>query len=181
MKLAFIRHAETAWNATGRWQGHADTPLNATGNEQAARLARRLAHWPLDVVLSSDLQRAAETARPVARQNGAPLVLRPVWRERDVGLCSGLTTPEIKARWPEETKRYGFDPPEGETMLDFRRRITHGGVIHTLLGHVWGYDPYDSVPLTGRVNTSITTLLVNGDVIRPGTINDHAHLEPLFD
>ena len=118
-----------------------------------------------------------------------------------MGLCSGLTTPEIKARWPEETKRYGFDPPEGETMLDFRRRITqalehlvgngngwqniavvtHGGVIHTLLGHVWGYDPYDSVPLTGRVNTSITTLLVNGDVIRPGTINDHAHLEPLFD
>lgn len=201
MQLTFIRHAETDWNVTGRWQGHADMPLNEAGKAQAERLARRLAHWPLDVVLSSDLKRAYETARPVAEQSGVSLLIRPEWRERDVGLLSGLTSPEIRTRWPDKTKKYGFDPPEGEKLSDFHQRVetalvklvqngngwkniavvTHGGVIHALLANVWNYSPYDRLPLTNHANTSITTFHVDDGLIRPGTINDHAHLEPLCD
>ncbi|MDQ5851116.1 MAG: histidine phosphatase family protein, partial [Chloroflexota bacterium] len=39
--LVFVRHGETEWNRSGRWQGHADVPLSAEGRNQARRLAAR--------------------------------------------------------------------------------------------------------------------------------------------
>lgn len=73
--LLLIRHGVTDWNQARRWQGHADVPLNKVGHRQAAALAGRLATWPIDVVISSDLQRCAQTAVALA----APHNLHPVW------------------------------------------------------------------------------------------------------
>ena len=53
-----IRHAETQWNADGRWQGHGDPPLSARGRVQAAELATALTGQPVDLLVTSDLQRA---------------------------------------------------------------------------------------------------------------------------
>ena len=61
-----IRHAESTWNAEGRWQGHGDPPLSERGRRQAAGLAHELASEPVDLLLASDLVRAAETAAGVA-------------------------------------------------------------------------------------------------------------------
>src|SRR5262245_42161594 len=95
-----IRHGETDWNQSGRWQGHADVPLNALGRAQAQRLAERLRRErdPLDAIYSSDLLRAWETAQALAAAVGhAPQPL-PALREIDVGSWSGLTRVEVMAR-----------------------------------------------------------------------------------
>ena len=80
-----IRHAESAWNAAGRWQGQADPPLSPLGREQARAVARELAEAKLDVLLASDLCRALETARRVGAPHGLVPTPDPRLRELDVG------------------------------------------------------------------------------------------------
>ncbi|MBW2270001.1 MAG: histidine phosphatase family protein [Deltaproteobacteria bacterium] len=93
-----IRHAESIWNAEGRWQGQADPPLSDHGRRQAERLALRLADEGIALLVASDLHRAAETAAAVGRQLG--IEVRPDLRLREIeaGHWSGLTHAEIEAR-----------------------------------------------------------------------------------
>jgi len=63
-QLLCIRHGETDWNPQQLFQGQTDVPLNATGQAQASRLAAHLACDPPDLLFSSDLQRALQTAAP---------------------------------------------------------------------------------------------------------------------
>ena len=61
--LILIRHGETDWNVAGRYQGQADPTLNNRGLEQAHQLARELRSSPLDVIYTSPLLRAVQTAK----------------------------------------------------------------------------------------------------------------------
>jgi probable phosphoglycerate mutase len=150
-RLLLVRHGESIWNAEGRWQGAADPPLSDAGREQAAALAEFLRDAAVDVIVTSDLDRARETAQIVADALGLPTpVVDPRLRERDVGEISGHTREEIEAKWPgllekwrtgELTKMPGGEDditprvsaamediaaaPEGTTVLV----VTHGGVI----------------------------------------------------
>ena len=63
--ILIIRHGQTAWNKKKRLQGHSDIPLNEEGRLQALTLAKTLQIEPLDVIFSSDLQRARQTASTV--------------------------------------------------------------------------------------------------------------------
>src|SRR5919107_550504 len=63
-RLLLVRHGESTWNATGRWQGWADPPLSDLGRAQAEAAAPAAA--PVDAVVSSDLRRARETAELMA-------------------------------------------------------------------------------------------------------------------
>lgn len=150
-----IRHAESVWNALGRWQGQADPGLSARGREQAAALARRLAGAGLEAVVTSDLRRARETAALLADALGLPVEIDARLRERDLGSWSGLTTPEIAGRWPEAFARVQARDPDvrpggGESLAEVAARaraflrglaarpparvalVTHGGLIRTL-------------------------------------------------
>ena len=73
--LTLIRHGQTDWNLQRRLQGRSDIPLNDTGREQARAVGRELAvsggHW--DVLVSSPLQRARETAQVIGREIGLEL------------------------------------------------------------------------------------------------------------
>lgn len=155
-RLLLLRHAESDWNAAGRWQGLADPALSARGEEQAASAGGLLAGYGLSAVVSSDLQRARATAASVAAglRLPAPAVDAGL-REYDVGDWSGLTRPEIEARWPGgiDDWREGrlVSTPHGERRDVFVTRITaavervaaahpntrvvvvtHGGVISAL-------------------------------------------------
>jgi 2,3-bisphosphoglycerate-dependent phosphoglycerate mutase len=101
-KIVLIRHGETAWNAERRLQGHIDIPLNDEGLRQAALLAAALADEPVDLIASSDLQRASQTAQAVARVKGSPLTTDPQLRERCYGGFEGLLYAEIEQRFPLE-------------------------------------------------------------------------------
>ncbi|SDH48055.1 histidine phosphatase family protein [Paraburkholderia phenazinium] len=132
-QILFIRHGETDWNRIKRIQGHIDIPLATSGLEQAERLARRLADEAqqggrIDAVYSSDLQRAQQTAQPIAHVLGLPLNLREGLRERSYGAFQGYDRDEIAERYPDEydhwqTRDAGFAPPEGESMRAFYHRV----------------------------------------------------------
>src|SRR6266508_5318337 len=67
MRLIIVRHGESEWNRTGRYQGQCDATLSALGLRQAEALAGRLQREPLDAIFTSPLQRAAKTAEAIAR------------------------------------------------------------------------------------------------------------------
>ena len=122
--LLLVRHGETDWNRDGRWQGHSDTHLNAVGREQAARLADDLDG--IDVVYSSDLARARETAEIVAERLELPVQLDERLRERSFGAWEGKTGPEIESEFAPAHARWlagGPGADDAEPFADFARRV----------------------------------------------------------
>ena len=112
MRLVLWRHGQTVWNAERRFQGQSDIPLDETGQAQADRAARLLAALRPDLIVSSDLSRAAGTAAPLARLTGLEVVLDKDLRERHGGCWEGLTDTEIRTRYPAEHATW--NPPDGE-------------------------------------------------------------------
>ena len=163
-----IRHGETDWNRELRFQGHIDVPLNDIGLLQAQRLQQRFTHWlpqwqqqqrmPMRVV-ASDLQRAQQTAQPVAQALGLDITLSEGLREQCYGCFEGLKAVEIKQQYPNEWQQWlRFDPtyavPDAESLQDFYNRVvsalnvlahtyqgehvvvvTHGGVLDMIWRH----------------------------------------------
>lgn len=199
-RLILIRHGETEWNRTGRYQGFAHTSLNERGHWQAERVARRLAGWNIDAVYSSDLPRAVETAEPIGSQLGLPVRTMAALREIDVGEWEGLTVPEIQVQHAHNWETYLTDPihtrrKKGESFAELTDRVTdvfhqwevahvsdtvlavtHGGPIQSLVCTVIG------LPLHFRRrmkidNASITTLVSQNGRWYLETLNDTAHLE----
>ncbi len=156
-ELLFIRHGETDWNRQQRFQGQLDVPLNALGLTQAQRLAERLAADPHDALFSSDLQRAQQTAAPLAARWQVTPTLLSGLREQRFGMLEGLDLPTIQARHPDLWQRWlehhgDYALPEGgESLRQFHSRVlatvrelaeqsrglrvavvTHGGVLDML-------------------------------------------------
>lgn len=149
--VILARHGETDWNRDGIWQGHGDPPLNDLGRRQAAALADGLAGESIDVLYSSDLRRARETAEIVGRSLGLPVRLDPGLREIDIGSWSGLTRAQIEERFPGGVREDGetseaFDLRALETLRRIARAhagrrvlaVTHGGVVRALDRHMLG-------------------------------------------
>ena len=158
MQLICVRHGRTAWNADKRFQGHADIPLDDEGRAQATALAALLRSERIDAAASSDLARAAETARIVLGARDVPLRLDPDWREMRFGDWEGLTWDQIVAANPDldatnETAVRSYTPGGGETFDALCERVaraveritadvaddgvalvaTHAGPLHALL------------------------------------------------
>jgi 2,3-bisphosphoglycerate-dependent phosphoglycerate mutase len=155
-RVIAIRHGETAWNSQARIQGQTDIPLNDKGIWQASRLPEALADEGIEVVYSSDLKRALDTATALAVTNGLSVVVDAGLRERHFGEFEGHSYAEIEARWPSLSERWrrrdaDFGPAGGETLAAFYARsvaaatrliaahpgqtvvlVTHGGVLDCL-------------------------------------------------
>ena len=102
-RLVLLRHGRTAWNDTGRAQGHADVPLDDVGLAQAKEVAPLMAALAPVAIWTSDLARAAQTADAVAAECGLEAVRDPRLREFDVGPNRvGLTSEEYAEQFPEE-------------------------------------------------------------------------------
>ncbi|MCK5736060.1 MAG: histidine phosphatase family protein, partial [Spirochaetaceae bacterium] len=87
--LVLIRHGETEWNQTGRYQGHADSPLTSRGLAQARAVAQVLDGETFDAFYSSDLGRAKRTARIIADKVGRHYLTDSRLREQHYGLMQG--------------------------------------------------------------------------------------------
>jgi probable phosphoglycerate mutase len=198
--LYALRHGQTAWNAEQRIQGQTDVPLDATGRWQAERLAQALAHEPLAVIYSSDLQRALATARALAGTTGAAITTDARLRERGFGAFEGHTYSDIERLWPAETARWrrresGTGPEGGEALEAFYARsvdtvcelaaghagqtiavVCHGGVLDCL------YRAAVGVSLTAprgwqMGNATINRLLFNGERLSLVGWSDASHLD----
>ncbi|WP_251863617.1 histidine phosphatase family protein [Achromobacter sp. Marseille-Q4962] len=182
-EIWFIRHGETDWNRQRRLQGWQDIPLNDSGREQAGMLAARLGaqarETPFHALYTSDLQRAHDTARPVAELLGLRVRVEPGIRERGFGVLEGLEmdridvlAPEAAAAWKSRDPLRALDG--GETLGQFQARIvatvddvasrhagerilafTHGGVLDIIWRHASG------VPLDGPRDAALLNVSIN--------------------
>jgi probable phosphoglycerate mutase len=100
--LYLIRHGETYDNANQIMQGQTHGMLNENGIQQAKKLCKQLADKHFDVIVSSDLNRAIQTARIIAGRNDVNIETTPLLRERDWGGFTGRYIPDLRGeRWPE--------------------------------------------------------------------------------
>jgi glucosyl-3-phosphoglycerate phosphatase len=199
LSITFVRHARSEANEAEIWQGQGDSPLSDTGRQQATALGARLAARQFDLVVSSDLARAHETALA----SGHDVQLDPVWREMDLGDWEGRTFQEVAETHPDllqairsgDTVRFG---KVGESIQEFEQRahdaldalvgrvesgsvlvVTHGGLIDAIAGRLIGRADRRTFPIVS--NTSLTEIRFEsaGDSTpryRLQTFNDATHL-----
>lgn len=129
MILYVVRHGESESNIQGRWGGRYNTPLTAKGLEQAKQLADKFTGISLDIIITSSLTRARQTAEAIREIVNMPLVLSDEFMERNMGVYEGLTQDEIIERYPDLwnrrcTRILDDAPTNGETYRQFHSRIT---------------------------------------------------------
>lgn len=134
--LYLVRHGQSAGNAEGRFGGHGTTPLSDLGRKQAQLTAKALAKERVQVVYSSDLQRAVESAEPLAKLLKLEVNTSDAFRERHVGVLEGLTFDESKAQHPNDyyalvNRNVDHVISGGESYRHLLRRIT--SKLHTIL------------------------------------------------
>lgn len=126
-QLILVRHGASEWSSLGRYQGHQPVPLSPLGLEQAHALKEEFHLYNPERIVSSDLQRARQTAEIIARHFRLETHFDVRLRELDCGNWAGLTEQEIEALKPKAVAklRAGHDIPrgEGETMADVMVRI----------------------------------------------------------
>jgi len=138
MRLCVTRHGETDFNVQKRYTGSTDIPLNAKGVSQAEELASKLSNTQFDVIVSSSLLRAKQTAEIVNKSLNTPIVFMDEFQEICMGVYQGLTQKEAEEQYPETWTRLAKtwkktgskpvdDAPEGgETLRQFDARIAAG-------------------------------------------------------
>lgn len=153
MRLIWIRHGETKGNQMKRYIGHLDEPLAETGKEQAFRLAEALSREKIDFVVTSDLKRAVQTARPFLQKHpGIPVAVMPALRECSFGIWEGKTYQEAeklaKEAWwnwirdpvrfaPQRGKPHGSAPPHAmfPSRIGTKPARGHRGRFYTWRPH----------------------------------------------
>ncbi|GIF72219.1 histidine phosphatase family protein [Asanoa siamensis] len=173
-RLLVWRHGNTDYNAGGRVQGQTDAPLNARGRDQAAAGAALLASLKPDVLVSSDLSRAHDTASALAALTGLSIKSDARLRERHFGEWQGELLTDIEARYPAEYARWrAGDPSPGsgiESLDDLAKRMlaalqdaatlapggtvvvtTHGGAARQGCGALLGW-PNEAIRTLGSLH-----------------------------
>jgi broad specificity phosphatase PhoE len=196
--LLLVRHGQTESNRSRRLMGQYDMPMNLAGRQEAAALAARLRQDRIDVLYSSDLARALETARIIAKAVGIEPVALAELRELDVGTAVGKTREELQLECPALFGEGWMDIPfpGGESYRQLTKRVgralhellarherktvvvvAHGGTIRAGVAALVG------VPLTRLIsstvaNASVTRLTsLSHDEVRLDALSDVSHLD----
>jgi 2,3-bisphosphoglycerate-dependent phosphoglycerate mutase len=199
--ITLLRHGESQGNYEGRHQGQADFPLTDHGREQANTLLER---WKseskeFDLIISSPLARARETAEIIASGLNAPLEIDPLWMERDNGLMAGLNPEEVRQTLPQPAFIHPYQPigQTGESQWQLYLRagyavqslfshppgkyliVSHGGLLNMFFYAILGITPQPNFhgPRFRFNNSAFATLTYN-----PSShhwyilgVNDHLH------
>ena len=202
--FVFLRHGESIGNAESRWQGQSDYALTERGRAQARALAER---WKseaakFDLIVSSPLVRAKETADIIAFALGAKIELDPLLLERNIGEMEGLTMEEVR-KIPQPPYITPYDPIGGEGEGDwalFLRAgqalhdlvlrppgsyliVSHGGLLNQLMNAIIGIAPHvDPSGVRFRFeNTAFARVIYFPYQHRwvIDTVNDRAHLKSI--
>lgn len=180
-------------------QGHQDLPLNPEGLRQAEQAAQAFIGKPVAALYSSDLQRACQTAMPIAAALNLPVTRVAALRERNFGRCEGMIRSEIASCYADDARALRErDPdyvlPKGESLRQFQRRIldcisglagnhagetlvvvTHGGVLDVIYRHAAGMG-LEEARSFDIPNTGINWLSISASKWRIDRWADTAHL-----
>jgi len=126
--IILIRHGETNWNVEGRYQGQADPPLNTRGFDQAHELADKLADCKFNMIYTSPLKRAFQTAKIIADQLQIPMHADDRMSEINQGDWQTRLRSEIESMYPElfrrwEAEPWAITPPGGEHLTEVQSRV----------------------------------------------------------
>jgi len=179
-RIIFWRHGRTQWNHIGRFQGHEDVALDETGRAQAAAVAPALARLGFDVIVSSDLVRARDTAAAVGVVTGLTVTHDERLREGWLGPWQGLTITQAREQVPAEyadwvagRQRPGVEPNaevgarmvaalsdvDAEQVL----AVSHGGSIRSALVTMLGLREVDRGALAPLSNCRWSILERDGE------------------
>ncbi len=198
--LLLARHGETDDNTRQVFQGRGGGGLNEHGRAQSERLAFRLAKRGVSAIVSSDLDRAKETALIVAHVTGIAPTFDENLREVDVGAWTGLSHTEVAERFPEEWDAWnsGLDVRRGggETYVELAERISgaidrvahthmgktilvvsHGAALRSFVCRSLGLAAQGPHSLGGMENTALALFTIVDGRMRLRGWNDTAHLE----
>jgi len=170
--IGLIRHGVTEWNELGKAQGVSDIPLNKIGKQQAFALANRLSldlEW--DLIVSSDLSRAIETAQIISSKLKFPVSIRDERiREINCGEIEGTTEVERVNKWGSNWREMNLGMEKFEDVsnrgLEFLNQlaitykdkrvlvVSHGALIGLTLQRLMP----EQFPMTYIENTSVTIL-----------------------
>ena len=158
--IYLTRHGETEWNEKKLIQGHTDIPLNTKGKEQAKLLGKQLKDIDFDVVFSSDLLRAANSAEIIIKEKEMTVIKIKALRERFFGRFEGKSLDEMRKAFGEvmlvtkekQKKLKIYDVENDEEiitrLIPFMKKIakqyigkkilmvTHGGLLRAFLSYV---------------------------------------------
>ena len=174
MKLILTRHGETIENQKGIMQGHLPGHLSKLGIEQAKKLALRLKHNEIDAIYSSDLKRAADTAKEIARYHKKiPINFVQELRETDLGSLTGKCSRDIE--WDDR-------PDDVETAISMQKRakklldkvygkysdktvlfVGHNGINKALISVILNKPAKDMDEIESQHNTSISIFEIKED------------------
>jgi probable phosphoglycerate mutase len=115
--IGFIRHGITDWIIEGRSQGQTDVPLNQIGRKQAHALADRLMDEEWDMIYSSDLSQAKETAQIIGNTLELSVQTDQRLRERYCGEIEGTTLADRISRWGNEWKSLPLGVEDDESII----------------------------------------------------------------
>ena len=181
-RILLWRHGQTDWNIANRFQGHSDIPLNEVGKFQAKHAAQILAPMEPTMIISSDLDRARNTAHALADIVKLEINIDERLRETNGGKWEGKTGAENRAADLHNFVRWldGDDIPAGETG-ETRSQVasraaaaiedalagkdnqllvvtTHGGTARCLLGHYLNL-PYSHWTRIGGLSNASWSIL----------------------
>ena len=128
-RIILVRHGETTWNVEGRYQGQEDTPLSERGLTQGHLLAEGLRNTPIDLCISSPLQRSYQTCKFCADLHNLSVATDERLLEINHGTWEGILAKDIELQYPEEFHQWHTTPHlvqmpgGGETLEDVRKRV----------------------------------------------------------
>ena len=203
--LYITRHGGTQWNNEGRFQGTGNSELTAKGLSQAVGWGQVLDLEGIDLILTSPLKRARETARLAKGERDIPLIILESLSEFDLGDWEGLKLSDLAKSEPANYFNYWNDPFEyrpsgGETYSELILRmdqamkeiyeladgkkalvITHGMALMAILHVITGSDLKKIISKPVLRQTSITKVRatkVHDDITyEVELIGDTSHLD----
>lgn len=121
MKFYVTRHGQTAWNLENKVCGATDLPLTNAGIAQARETAERIAHEKIDLIISSPMKRALQTAQILNRERRIPLLTDRRLREQNYGRFEG--GPRDDPEFLANKRKFAFAYPGGESHMQVAARV----------------------------------------------------------
>jgi broad specificity phosphatase PhoE len=127
-RILTIRHGQTVYNLEKRYAGSIDVPLNEKSIEDAENAALKLKDYELDIVITSRLKRAIQTAELLIDGRNISIIQNKLCNERNYGMMQGLNYIEVEEIKPRikyfklNNDFHSLNPPDGETFPALRRR-----------------------------------------------------------
>lgn len=200
-RFTVLRHGESLGNFEGKHQGQADFPLTERGRNQTRALIARWKseHKTFDLVISSPLERARETAQLITDDLELPLEFDPLWMERNNGLMAGLTPEEVRQTLPQPDFIHPYEAigQVGESQWELYLRagkavqslfkhppgsyliVSHGGLLNMFIYAILGMTPQPNFhgPRFRFNNSAFASLTYNPSSHRWYILgmNDHQH------